>query len=178
MFISISVDLLAQDRWASALFVLNGHTFAIVHVVTLFIGQKRIVVDLIVGSLFSGGCGCLLFVWFLVEIVEKEIEENGVRQGEEDRPTRIAAIRVDKLSRVKERHDELDHLNVGDVLLPPQIFLELRSHRSQQVIRIHNDVHEWVDGSWCKENYSLKREKLFWTSFMFILPINVPCPPG
>lgn len=43
---------------------------------------------------------------------------------------------------------ETHHLHVGDVLLPPQILLELRSHGRQQVVRVHDDVHERVDGTY------------------------------
>ena len=44
---------------------------------------------------------------------------------------------------MEEHHDELDHLHGGQVLLPPQVFLILRTHGSQKVVGIHDDM----DGS-------------------------------
>lgn len=37
------------------------------------------------------------------------------------------------------------HLQVGDVFLPPQVFLHLRTKRRQEVVGVHNDVHEGVN---------------------------------
>ena len=37
------------------------------------------------------------------------------------------------------------HLDSGEVLLPPQVLLVLRSQRRHQVVRIHDDVHERVE---------------------------------
>lgn len=40
--------------------------------------------------------------------------------------------------------DELDHLQRSQVLLPPEVLLELRSHRGEQVVRVHDDVHKGI----------------------------------
>lgn len=37
------------------------------------------------------------------------------------------------------------HLQVGDPVLPPQVFLEFGSHGCQHVVEVHDDVHEGVD---------------------------------
>jgi len=37
------------------------------------------------------------------------------------------------------------HLQTGDVLFPPQVLLNARPQCSQQVIRVHDYVHEGVD---------------------------------
>lgn len=36
------------------------------------------------------------------------------------------------------------HLQAGQVFLPPQEALVLRSHGGKQVVRVHDDVHERV----------------------------------
>lgn len=47
-------------------------------------------------------------VWFVIEIVEQHIEENGIWKGEAYRPTWIATVRVQELGWVQESHSELD----------------------------------------------------------------------
>lgn len=109
----------------------------------------------------------LLLVGLLIEVIEQEVEEHGVGQGEADRPSWIAAVGVEQLSLMNEGAAELDlksertstisyrsihlylskayHLQVGDVLLPPQILLHLRSEGGEEVVGVHDDVHERVD---------------------------------
>lgn len=109
----------------------------------------------------------LLLVGLLIEVVEQEVEEHSVGQGEADRPSWIAAVGVEQLSLMNEGAAELDlkrertstisyrsihlylsmayHLQVGDVLLPPQILLHLRSEGGEEVVGVHDDVHERVD---------------------------------
>ena len=41
--------------------------------------------------------------------------------------------------------DELDHLQRGHVLLPPDVLLVLRAHGGQHVVRVHEDVNERVE---------------------------------
>lgn len=110
----------------------------------------------------------LLLVGLLIEVIEQEVEEHSVGQGEADRPSWIAAVGVEQLSLMNEGAAELDlhrektrtisyrsihllylsmayHLQVGDVLLPPQILLHLRSEGGEEVVGVHDDVHERVD---------------------------------
>lgn len=46
---------------------------------------------------------------------------------------------------MEEHHVELDQLNGGKMLLPPQIFLHVWSHRGAHVVRVHDDVDHVVD---------------------------------
>ncbi len=56
----------------------------------------------------------------------------------------VAAVEQ-HLDAVEEDGDELNHLHGGQVLLPPQVFLVSRSHGSQQVVCVHDDVHKRVE---------------------------------
>lgn len=44
-----------------------------------------------------------------------------------------------------EYSDELDHLQGGQVLFPPQVLLVFGSHGGEKVVRVHDDVHERVE---------------------------------
>ena len=44
-----------------------------------------------------------------------------------------------------EDQDELDHLEVGEVLLPPDVAAVLGSHGGHHVVHVHHDVHKGVD---------------------------------
>ena len=46
---------------------------------------------------------------------------------------------------MEEDANELDHLDGGQILFPPKVFLVLGSHGSQQVVGVHYDVNERVD---------------------------------
>lgn len=61
-----------------------------------------------------------------------------------DEGFRVVAVDEEQLEGVHHDGDELDHLERGQVLLPPQVLLELRSHCGEQVVRVHDDVHEGV----------------------------------
>lgn len=54
------------------------------------------------------GSGLLLLVGLLVEVIEQEVEEDGVGQGEADRPPWVATIGVQQLGLVDEGAAELD----------------------------------------------------------------------
>ena len=54
-----------------------------------------------------------------------------------------AAVEED-LRRVHGHHNELNHLEQGQMLLPPQVLLEPWAERCQQVVRVHDDVDEGV----------------------------------
>lgn len=40
-----------------------------------------------------------------------------------------------------------NHLQIGDPMFPPQVFLELWSHSREHVVEVHDNVNEWVDDS-------------------------------
>lgn len=44
-----------------------------------------------------------------------------------------------------EDQNKLDHLEVGEVLLPPDVAAVFGSHGSQHVVDIHHNVHKGVD---------------------------------
>lgn len=49
------------------------------------------------------------------------------------------------LESVGEDHDELNHLEVCEVFLPPDKPSVARSHSSQHVVGVHDDVDKGVD---------------------------------
>jgi hypothetical protein len=57
---------------------------------------------------------------------------------------RVVALDEKQLHAVHANADELNHLKNGQVLLPPQIYLKLRTHRCHEVVEIHDDVNQRV----------------------------------
>lgn len=49
------------------------------------------------------------------------------------------------LEGMSKNHDELDHLEVGEVLLPPDVATVLWSHGRQHIVYVHHYVHKCVD---------------------------------
>lgn len=96
----------------------------------------------------------LLFIYYLlfrrfrvllfVEFLEQEEEHDRVHADPPDKRFRVVAVDEQQLERVDHDCQELDHLQCGQVLLPPQILLDGRSQRGQQVVRVHDYVHERV----------------------------------
>lgn len=65
-----------------------------------------------------------------------------------DEDTRVLARRPEQhLQLVAEDHHELYHLEGGEVLLPPDVLLVFRTHRSHHVVEVHHDVDERVQKS-------------------------------
>lgn len=98
---------------------------------------------------FSGGCLSPLvgFVRRLVELVEQEEEHDGVHSDPPDEGSRVVAVDEQQLEGVHHDCDKLDHLQAGEVFLPPEILLELGSEGCEQVVRVHHDVYEGVEQS-------------------------------
>lgn len=87
-----------------------------------------------------------LSISLIEEVLEQEEEHARVHSNPPDEGDWIVArIPDQQLEGVQHDGDELHHLEHGQVLLPPQIFLHLRSHRGQHVIRVHHDVNAGVD---------------------------------
>lgn len=58
---------------------------------------------------------------------------------------RVVAIwSHDQLELVREDRDELEHLESGQVLLPPDVLLVFRAHRRHHVVKVHDNVNERV----------------------------------
>ena len=79
--------------------------------------------------------------------VDKEAEDEQFRTANHAiEEHREAAIVFEKqLGRVQDDDVELDNLDGGQILFPPDETLVARSHGSHQVIKIHNDVDESVE---------------------------------
>lgn len=56
----------------------------------------------------------------------------------------IAVISEEQLEGVYHHQNKLNHLQNGEIFLPPQIFLYFGSHSGQHVIGVHDDVHEGI----------------------------------
>lgn len=83
-------------------------------------------------------------VLLLVELLEQEEEHDGVHSDPPDESFRVIAVDEQQLESVHHDGQELHHLQTGQILLPPQVFLDFGSQSGQQVVRVHDDVHESV----------------------------------
>jgi len=83
-------------------------------------------------------------VTLLVELPEQEEEHHGVQADPPDECFWIIALDEEQLEGVNHDGDELQHLESGQVLLPPEEWLHLWTHRCQKIIHVHHDVDEGV----------------------------------
>lgn len=65
-----------------------------------------------------------------VEVREQEEEQDRVASDPPDEHFRVVAVAEAELEGMEEDHDKLDDLHGGEVLLPPDVLLVLRSHGS------------------------------------------------
>jgi hypothetical protein len=65
------------------------------------------------------------------------------RLHDEEPPIEGGEIALDEkqLQSVQANKNELNHLENGQVFLPPQIFLKLRTHRSHQIVKVHHEMN-------------------------------------
>jgi len=91
------------------------------------------------------GQTALLDVSLDVEVGEESHEHDRVEAHSVGDDDRVVAAVEKELNSVQENDDELDHLHGGQILLPPEIFLVLRSHSSHQVVAVHDHVDEGVE---------------------------------
>lgn len=75
-----------------------------------------------------------------VEIAEERNEGEHVNDERIVHPEREIAPRPNSVDAQNHRARELDHLQDGQVLLPPQVLRHLWSEYGQAVIRVHQDV--------------------------------------
>jgi len=80
----------------------------------------------------------------LIEFFEQEEEHDGVHANPPDKCLRVVAVDEQKLERMDHDRQELQHLQSGQVLLPPQVFLYVGTQSSQQVVCVHDNMHERV----------------------------------
>lgn len=57
---------------------------------------------------------------------------------------RVVAVNEEQLEGVQHHQYELDHLDSGEVFLPPKEFLVSGSQGRQQIVGVHDDVDEGV----------------------------------
>lgn len=87
----------------------------------------------------------LAIVCLFIEVREQEIEQDSMGANEVCKLNWIVAIVLEQqLERMDHNQHELDHLDDGEVLLPPKVFLHRWTHGGQHVVRVHDDVHECV----------------------------------
>jgi len=86
-------------------------------------------------------------VLLLVKLLKQEEEHNGVHADPPDESLRVVAVDEEQLERVQHDGQELQHLQGGQVLLPPQVFLHVGAQGGQQVVRVHDYVDERVQQS-------------------------------
>ena len=84
------------------------------------------------------------FVGLVVEVTEQEVEKYGVHSDPPDEGTWVIAVDEEQLEGVNHYENELNHLQAGEVLLPPEVGLNSGSKRGQQVVTVHDDVNEAV----------------------------------
>lgn len=94
------------------------------------------------------GFGFLAFIEVLFDIELREEDEEHDRMCSNE-PTighrEPAILDEEELDGMHEDTDELHHLYVGDVPLPPDVLLVLRSHGSHHVVGVHEEVNESVE---------------------------------
>lgn len=89
--------------------------------------------------------GLSLHVSPLVEVGKQEVEHQSMGSNEVSEGDWIVAWVPDQqLEGVQHHKDELDHLENGQVLLPPEVLLNLWSHGSQHVVSVHGNVYERI----------------------------------
>lgn len=87
--------------------------------VQILLGFAFVVVAVVVIIIIIYGFSFIIGFWlevFLVEVIEQEVEENGIWHGEPHGPSWIAAIAPQQLSIVQECHTKLD-LQCGGVII-------------------------------------------------------------
>jgi len=80
-----------------------------------------------------------------VELYEQIQEQNTLRNGEIHIQLRIATIVEERDATVNHCDDELSDLQLGEVLLPPEVLLHVGSKRREKVVRVHYDVDKGVE---------------------------------
>lgn len=82
----------------------------------------------------------------VVEVSEEDDEGDSVADQSPLHPAGERTASVEGVAGVADGHVELDHLNNGEVFLPPEVLLHLRSQCCQAIVTVHEDVDGRVDG--------------------------------
>jgi len=83
----------------------------------------------------------------IVKLLEQEEEHYGVHADPPDESLWVVAVDKEQLERMYHDSQELQHLQGGQVLLPPQVFLYVGAQGGQQVVRVHYYVDERIQQS-------------------------------
>lgn len=84
-------------------------------------------------------------VGFFVEVREEAEKEHSMATDPPNKSLGVVAVDKEQLEGVHHNGDELDHLESGEVFLPPDVLLVLGSHSGHHVIEVHDDVNESVE---------------------------------
>ena len=90
----------------------------------------------------------LVLVLLNVEVEEQAEEEDHETGRDDGKLPRVAALGAqteDDDQALGEHGGELDHLEGGEVLLPPEVGLHLGTEGGEEVVRVHQDVNHGVD---------------------------------
>lgn len=99
---------------------------------------------LVGGDLVAGPWPGPSGVRLLVEVVEHPEEEGRLGEAEVEPEGGIAGLITKKKAAIKHVDHKLAELQLGDVLLPPQIGLNLGPEHRERVVAVHDDVDEGV----------------------------------
>jgi hypothetical protein len=88
----------------------------------------------------------LLFVSVGMKVFEKIEKEYGLHESVPGKGGGEVALDEQQLQAVQTNKKELNHLENGQVFLPPQIFLELRTHRCHEIIEVHDEMDQRIEG--------------------------------
>lgn len=107
----------------------------------------HIIVVILLDVVFALGGGRLSLLAICVHIeTAEEVQENRHVDHEENRQRPVQfAVQIDDQKQIAQHDGELNQLNPGDVLLPPQVLPVAWSHRRQHVVKVHENVHKRVE---------------------------------
>jgi len=80
-----------------------------------------------------------------VEVGEESHKHDRVEAHDVGQDDGEVAFDEEELDRVQENENELDHLHGGQILLPPEVLLVLRSHSGHKVVAVHDHMDEGIE---------------------------------
>ena len=88
----------------------------------------------------------LLFVVCLsVKVVEHVEKDRVLAYGHREPNHRVAGLKEEQENAVGTAHRELQQLQLGDVLLPPQILLHFRAKGCECVVSVHHHMNQRIE---------------------------------
>lgn len=79
-----------------------------------------------------------------VEVDEESQSQTSLGQRDERQVPRVAAVVEERDGHVHHEADKLGDLQLGEVALPPQVLLHLGTDGGEEVVGVHDDVHDGV----------------------------------